>query len=127
VQAHLQGKEAESDRMRDIVLMLPGARDLGKIVPSNVLPAEFALHQNYPNPFNPTTKISFDLPIDSKVQLVVFDMLGREVLRLVNDEFKIAGRYEYEFNGESFPSGVYFYSLSVDGKQMGVKRMALVK
>jgi len=123
----LQGKEAESDRMRDIVSMLPGARDLGKTVANNALPAEFALHQNYPNPFNPTTKISFDLPIDSKVQLVVFDMLGREVLRLVNDEFKIAGRYEYEFNGESFPSGVYFYSLSVDGKQMGVKRMALVK
>jgi hypothetical protein len=52
----LQGKEAESDRMRDIVLMLPGARGLGKIVPSNALPAEFALHQNYPNPFNPNNK-----------------------------------------------------------------------
>lgn len=94
---------------------------------TNSIAPDFNLLQYYPKPFNPTTIFRFDLPIDSKVQLVIFDMLGREVIRLVNDEFIVAGRYEYEFNGESLPSGVYFYSLYVDGKQMAVKRMALVK
>jgi hypothetical protein len=64
----------------------------------NILPTEFALHQNYPNPFNPATKISFDLPQDSRVNLIVYDLLGREVTMLVNNEFKVAGKYTYDFN-----------------------------
>ena len=80
---------------------------------ANILPTEFALHQNYPNPFNPATKISFDLPQDSKVNLVVYDLLGREVTRLVNNEFKVAGIYNYDFNGSSLASGIYLYKLVV--------------
>ncbi|MBK9228830.1 MAG: T9SS type A sorting domain-containing protein [Ignavibacteria bacterium] len=121
-----QGKEAESDRMRDIVLMLPGARSLGKIVPSNVLPAEFALRQNYPNPFNPVTNIEYDLPVDGNIELKIYDIAGRLIKTLVN-EFKTAGSYLVSFNASDLSSGVYFYSMNIDGKQIAVKRMALVK
>ena len=93
---------------------------------ANILPTEFALHQNYPNPFNPATKISFDLPQDSKVNLVVYDLLGREVKRLVNNELKVAGRYTYDFNGSSLASGVYFYRLDTEGFT-NTKRMLLIK
>ena len=93
---------------------------------ANILPTEFALHQNYPNPFNPATKISFDLPQDSRVNLVVYDLLGREVKRLVNNELKVAGRYTYDFNGSSLASGVYFYRLDTEGFT-NTKRMLLIK
>ncbi|HLT23889.1 MAG TPA: right-handed parallel beta-helix repeat-containing protein, partial [Ignavibacteria bacterium] len=59
----------------------------------NIIPTEFELSQNFPNPFNPTTKIQFALPKDGKVQLVIYDILGREVAKLVNNEFRTAGRY----------------------------------
>ncbi|MBK6875713.1 MAG: T9SS type A sorting domain-containing protein [Ignavibacteria bacterium] len=85
---------------------------------ANILPTEFALHQNYPNPFNPATKISFDLPQDSKVNLIVYDLLGREVKRLVNNEFKVAGKYTYDFNGSSLASGIYFYRFETKGLQI---------
>jgi len=100
----------------------------------NILPTEFALHQNYPNPFNPVTKISFDLPQDSKVNLVVYDLLGREVTRLVNNESKVADNYTYDFNAASLSSGVYFYKLVVSssnpinaGNYSETKRMVLLK
>jgi hypothetical protein len=101
---------------------------------ANILPNEFALHQNYPNPFNPATKISFDLPQDSKVNLIVYDLLGREVIRLVNNEFKVAGKYTYDFNGASLSSGVYFCRLVVSSSnpletvsKTITKRMMLIK
>ncbi|MBK6504783.1 MAG: T9SS type A sorting domain-containing protein [Ignavibacteria bacterium] len=101
---------------------------------ANILPNEFALYQNYPNPFNPATKISFDLPKDSRVNLVVYDLLGREVTRLVNNEFKVAGKYTYDFNAASLSSGVYFYRLVVSssnqleaGRFSETKRMVLLK
>ncbi|MBK6877998.1 MAG: T9SS type A sorting domain-containing protein [Ignavibacteria bacterium] len=93
---------------------------------ANILPTEFALHQNYPNPFNPATKISFDLPQDSKVSLVVYDLLGEEVSRLVNNEFKVAGTYTFDFNAASHSSGVYFYRLETEGFT-NTKRMMLIK
>jgi hypothetical protein len=73
------------------------------------------LHQNHPNPFNPETSISFDIYNDSRVRLVIYDMLGREVMRLVNDEFKTAGSYSYDFNATDLSSGIYFYRLVVNG------------
>ena len=93
---------------------------------ASIIPTEFALHQNYPNPFNPATKISFDFPHDSRVSLIIYDLLGREVKRLVNNEFKVAGRYEYEFNASGWASGVYFYRL-VAGSFVDTRRMVLVK
>jgi hypothetical protein len=82
--------------------------------------------ENYPNPFNPATRISFDLPQDSKVNLVVYDLLGREVKRLVNNEFKVAGTYTYDFNAASLSSGMYFYMINA-GKFSETKRMVLLK
>jgi len=90
------------------------------------IPDKFELSQNYPNPFNPTTKISYNLPFDGKVSLKIFDVSGKEVMSLTN-EIKTAGYYETTVNGSNISSGVYFYSLIVDGRQMGVKRMTLLK
>ncbi len=92
---------------------------------SNV-PENFALYQNSPNPFNPVTNIEYDLPVDGKIELKIYDIVGRLIKTLVN-EFKTAGSYLVSFNASDLSSGVYFYSLNVDGKQIGVRRMTLVK
>ena len=89
------------------------------------LPTVFYLSQNYPNPFNPTTKINFELPKDVKVKIMVYDVLGREVIKLV-DEFKKAGRYTVEFNGNNYASGVYFYRIEA-GEFILAKKMVLIK
>jgi tetratricopeptide (TPR) repeat protein len=96
----------------------------------SLIPTEYNLSQNYPNPFNPTTKISFELPADAKVKLIVYDMLGREVKSLVNTQLS-TGRYEYQFEGSNFSSGIYFYRIeAVDNsgkKFVQTKRMVLVR
>jgi endoglucanase len=71
------------------------------------VPKKFDLLQNYPNPFNPTTTISYELPKDSYVQLKIYDMIGREVVTLV-DQIKKAGEYRAQFHASALPSGVYF-------------------
>jgi photosystem II stability/assembly factor-like uncharacterized protein len=91
---------------------------------------EFILHQNYPNPFNPVTTIRFAIPQNARgerqeVTLKVFDILGREVSTLVNEE-KAAGTYEVMFNGNKFASGVYFYQL-IAGEFIQTKKMLLLK
>jgi photosystem II stability/assembly factor-like uncharacterized protein len=80
-------------------------------------PTTFYLEQNYPNPFNPSTKISWQLPVSSWQTIKVFDVLGNEIVTLV-DEYKPAGKYEVEFNGHSdegqnLASGIYFYQLRI--------------
>lgn len=82
-------------------------------VPPNVslsTPIEFLLSQNYPNPFNPSTTINYELPTTGLVTLKLFDLLGREVAMLVNEE-KSVGRYSVLWNAGNMPSGVYFYRL----------------
>lgn len=86
---------------------------------------EFQLNQNYPNPFNPTTKISFSLQVASKTLLVVYDISGREVVKLV-DEPLSAGIHEVNFNGAFLSSGVYFYKLVTPGFTQS-KKMILIK
>ena len=92
----------------------------------NYFEKEFELFQNYPNPFNPITKISYDLPKDSKVSLVIYDILCREITRLINSEFKQAGSYIIDFNGSYLASGVYFYRIEA-GSFNQVKKMVLIK
>ncbi|MFN3695149.1 MAG: T9SS type A sorting domain-containing protein [Ignavibacterium sp.] len=76
------------------------------------LPTKFALEQNYPNPFNPNTIISWQSPVGSHQTLKVYDILGNEVATLV-DEYREAGRYNFEFDASNLSSGVYLYKLQV--------------
>lgn len=77
---------------------------------SNEIPKEFQLYQNYPNPFNPVTSIKFDIPKSTYVKIKMYDMLGKEVSELVNMDME-AGRYEVNWDGTNFASGVYFYRI----------------
>jgi Secretion system C-terminal sorting domain len=88
-------------------------------------PSAFILDQNYPNPFNPTTKIRFQIPEKAFVQLEVFDILGRRVANLINKELS-AGKYESEFDGKKFASGVYVYRIKA-GNFISAKKMLLLK
>ena len=86
---------------------------------------EFVLDQNYPNPFNPSTKIQYSIPQPNNVVIKIFNVLGKEVETLVNEE-KPGGAYEITWNTENFPSGVYFYQLTA-GKFIETKKMILMK
>jgi photosystem II stability/assembly factor-like uncharacterized protein len=90
-----------------------------------VPPKEFHLSQNYPNPFNPVTVISYQLAVNSFVTMRVYDLLGREVTILVNEE-KPVGSYSVRWNAANFPSGAYFYHLIV-GNQQQIGKMSYVK
>lgn len=92
---------------------------------NNVLPTEYSLSQNYPNPFNPATTIEFTLPKASDVQLVIYDILGRQVATIVN-EFRDAGKYRVMFDASDFASGIYIYRI-VAGGYMQSKKMSLIK
>ncbi len=81
---------------------------------NNEIPDGFNLSQNYPNPFNPSTKISFSLPKASFVKMVVYDITGKEVEVLVNENMN-AGSFEVDFNASKLTSGVYFYRITADG------------
>ncbi len=90
-----------------------------------VQPFAFSLEQNHPNPFNPSTKINFQIPSASFVNLVVFDILGNEIATLVNEEMQ-AGSFEIEYNPARIPSGVYFYKLTT-GDFVQTRKMILMK
>lgn len=93
------------------------------------VPTAYAISQNYPNPFNPTTKIDFELPYDGKVSILLYDISGREVAKLVN-EVKTAGYYSVQFNGANLSSGMYFYRINAEGSGQNfvtTKKMVLIK
>jgi len=102
---------------------------------SNIIPKEFKLFQNYPNPFNPTTKIKYQIAKtknsnlgkeNSKVSINVFDMLGKEVATLVNEK-QSPGIYEVDFIGNNLSTGLYFYSLFVNGIRIDTKKFLYIK
>ena len=104
----------------------------GNIIPitqiQTGIPKEFSLSQNYPNPFNPFTKIRFSIPYASSVAhtfLSVYDILGREVTTLVNQQLN-PGTYSVTWNASNQPSGLYFYKLT-SGEYYETKRMILIK
>ncbi|MCL5267523.1 MAG: T9SS type A sorting domain-containing protein [Bacteroidetes bacterium] len=99
----------------------------------NALPAEYRLDQNYPNPFNPTTMIDYQLPIDSHVVLKVYDVLGREVRTLADDN-ESAGYHSVVFDASNLPSGVYLYKFAATPAEpttaasyTSVRKLVLVK
>jgi len=90
----------------------------------------YSLSQNYPNPFNPSTVIKYSIPVNVKsemsdVKLVVYDILGKEIAILVNENQE-SGNYEIEFNASHFASGVYFYRLQ-NGNFTETKKMILLR
>jgi len=93
------------------------------------LPTVYSISQNYPNPFNPSTKIDFELPYDSKVSILLYDISGREVGKLVNEQLT-AGYHNVQFNGSNLASGMYFYRISANGGSqnfISTKKMVLIK
>ena len=101
-------------------------------------PKDYALYQNYPNPFNPSTTIEFDLPKDAVVSIRVYDLLGREIVTLIQDEEFPEGRQEVEFSARGrsafggdasqIASGVYLYRIIVNqGEFQEVKKMLVMK
>jgi serine protease len=98
---------------------------LGIISDETIVPEKFQLQQNYPNPFNPSTTIKFGLAKNSFVKISVYDMLGREVVQLVNQKLN-AGTHEANFNASNLTSGTYFYKLETE-YFTETKKMLLVK
>lgn len=91
---------------------------------SNII-YKFRLEQNYPNPFNPTTKIRYSLPKSGSTKIYLYDILGREIIKLV-DEHKEIGSYEIEFNAANLSNGIYFYRI-ISGNYSETKKMVLLK
>jgi len=92
---------------------------------SILIPKKMTLFQNYPNPFNPITEISYSLDKPADVKLIVLDIMGREIMTLVNG-IQSSGEHKVIFNGSDLPSGVYFYKLEA-ARQVLIKKMMLVK
>jgi photosystem II stability/assembly factor-like uncharacterized protein len=92
---------------------------------SEIVPSAFELKQNYPNPFNPNTKISYNVESRKFIKLIVYDILGKEVVTLVNEK-QTVGVYEVTFDGINLCSGIYFYKLSA-GDFSETKKMVLIK
>ncbi|RPI13607.1 MAG: T9SS C-terminal target domain-containing protein [Ignavibacteriae bacterium] len=93
---------------------------------SNEIPQQYKLYQNYPNPFNPKTIINYQLPMSNYVQLLIYDVMGKKAAVLVNQK-QNAGTYEAEWDASQFASGIYFYSLMIDGNLFDSKKMVLIK
>jgi len=115
------GRESDSDacvlRVKSDVLPIEMA--------DSQVPATFSLDQNYPNPFNSETVISYQIPVDSKVKLDIFDVSGDKVVTLV-EKNQNPGYYNYQWNARGLPSGIYYYRIAVD-EFAQVKKLTLLK
>ena len=92
----------------------------------STVPKDYVLYQNYPNPFNQFTIINVQCTIKSRINIKVYDITGKEVLTLVNQIYN-SGKHEVRFDGGNLGSGIYFYSLYVDGKMIDTKKAVLIK
>jgi hypothetical protein len=91
----------------------------------NIVPITYKLEQNYPNPFNPSTIIKFAVPVRNRVLIKIYDLLGAEVLTLINEELD-AGWYEKKFDAGSLSTGIYIYRMQA-GNYVSTKKMLMVK
>jgi hypothetical protein len=94
---------------------------------SESVPTEYAVSQNYPNPFNPTSSIGFELPKEGIVSILVFDLLGREVARVIDRRSYGPGRHSATIEGGAIATGVYFYRLDVIDPATGTIRFQSTK
>ena len=95
-----------------------GKFEYSDVIEVELIPTEFILYQNYPNPFNPGTRIRYQLPQESKVIIKLYDILGSEVITLLNEQ-KEPGVYEVNFNASHLPSGTYFYRFQAEDPSTG--------
>ncbi|MCI0473713.1 MAG: YCF48-related protein, partial [Ignavibacteria bacterium] len=95
--------------------------------PGILLPEKYELMQNFPNPFNPSTTIKFTLPKAGYATLKLYDVSGRDVMSVFANQYMTAGVHEHLFWGSKLASGIYFYSLIVDDKYIGTRKMVLIK
>jgi len=91
------------------------------------IPLDYELMQNYPNPFNPETIIKFAIPKTGSITLKIYDITGKEVETILNNMPFNAGTMHYNFNGKNLSSGIYFYTLIVDNRVIGSRKMVLVE
>jgi len=122
---NMNKEELEKRRIDDMFILVKDEKLETDNQQSSVIPKEYRLYQNYPNPFNPSTTISFSIPENGIVKLIVYDILGKEIRTLIND-YKQSGNYNITFNGSNLPSGVYFYRLET-GNYFEIKKMVLIK
>ena len=119
-------------RKADIMLSFRAVGQDGEIINQltrqlslSAIPKSFALHQAYPNPFNPVTQIQYAIPEDIHVELIIYDILGRQVTELINT-FQQAGYYQATWNGDQNSSGLYFVKM-VAGSYISTQKLMLVK
>lgn len=115
----------------EILRTIDGGGILNDVKDLNHIPTSINLSQNYSNPFNPNTKIKFDIASNnnsqsSDIKLIVYNVKGQEIETLVNEKLN-AGTYEADFNADGLTSGIYFYSLMVDGIISETKKMILIR
>jgi hypothetical protein len=135
------GKVIKLDRYNDIfilgdgcssstnscdILVVKYSQITSGIINHNKIVYNYKLEQNYPNPFNPVTNIKYQIAKNSSVTLKVFDILGREIETLINEK-QNTGTYEIKFNGSKLASGMYFYSLFINGNRFDTKKLILLK
>ena len=126
-----EAKIGKNDTLLFFITDSTGASWTKSIIVSYVGPQVYKLEENFPNPFNPSTTIYYDLPADSHVRIMVYDILGREV-RLIVDEQESAGYQKVRFDVQGVASGVYFYRIQAEpikgGKTFSdVKKMMVLK
>lgn len=119
VQANNVAGSGPWSNVLDFMVILTGIRGVEGV------PTEYSISQNYPNPFNPNTKIEIALPIRAQTKVMIYDLLGREVMTLINQELN-AGKYEINIDANNLPSGVYFYKIQ-SGDFIQTKKMILTK
>ncbi len=126
-----EAKIGKNDTLHFLITDGTGASWSKSIIVSYIGPKEYKLEQNFPNPFNPSTTIYYDLPVDSHVKMMVYDILGREVRTIVNEE-EAAGYQKVQFNLQGVASGVYIYRIQAEPLKGGkafsaVKKMMVLK
>jgi len=118
--------ESDDSNIESIVIQVGGGgHDFKTSSQNDIVPEFYSINQNYPNPFNPKTNITFGIPEDNFVHLVVFNIQGEKVATLVSEQLP-AGSYTASFDGSQLPSGVYIYKIQA-GSFSQIKRMLLIK